>query len=84
MIALERRDLATACGDSGRFANQRNLLSQHGRFLLNEEEASAILNKIVETVRNSWRPAMKESGVSERDCKKIETAFLYKGFFYPE
>jgi len=82
MIAMERRDLAMACGDRGRYANQKNLLSQHARFLLNEKDATTILNEIVETVRNSWRPAMKESGVSKIGCKMIETAFLYKGFFY--
>jgi serine/threonine-protein kinase HipA len=82
MIGMERRDLAMACGDRGRYANKNNLLSQHGRFLLNKEDATTILNKIVETVRNSWRPVMKESGVSNIDCKMIETAFLYKGFFY--
>ena len=82
MIAMDRRDLAMACGDEGRYANQKNLLSDHGRFLLNEEDAVTILNKIVETVRNSWRPAMEESGVSNIDCKMIESAFLYKGFFY--
>jgi len=82
MIAIERRDLAMACGDRGRYANQRNLLSRHARFLLNEENATGILNKIVETVRNSWRLAMQESGVSKIDCKMIESAFLYKGFYY--
>ncbi|MBW1840586.1 MAG: HipA domain-containing protein, partial [Deltaproteobacteria bacterium] len=82
MVAMERRDLAMACGDRGRYANQKNLLSQHGRFLLNEEDATTILNNIVETVRNSWRPAMQESGVGKNDCNMIESAFLYKGFFY--
>ena len=82
MIAMERRDLAMACGDRGRYANQKNLLSKHARFLLNEEEATTILNNIVETVRNSWQAAMRESGVSKTDCKMIETAFLYQGFFY--
>jgi len=82
MIAIERRDLAMACGDRGRYANQKNLLSQHARFLLNEEDATTILNNIVETIRNSWQLAMQESGVSKIDCKIIESAFLYKGFFY--
>ena len=82
MIAMERRDLAMACGDRGRYANRKNLLSQHGRFLLDEQDATTILNNIVETVRNSWRPAMKESGVTKIDSKTIESAFLYKGFFY--
>ena len=82
MIAMDRRDLAMACGDEGRYANQKNLISQHGRFLLSKEDAVAILNKIVETARDSWRPVMKESGVSPIDCNIIESAFLYKGFFY--
>ena len=82
MIGMERRDLAMACGDSGRYANKNNLLSRHGRFLLNKEDAATILNKIVETVRNSWRPVMKESGVTKIDREMIEAAFLYKGFFY--
>ncbi len=82
MIAMERRDLAMACGDRGRYANHKNLLSQHARFLLNEEDATSILSNIVETIRNSWRPVMQESGVSKIDCKMIEAAFLYEGFFY--
>jgi len=82
MVAMEGRDLAMACGDKGRYANKKNLLSQYARFLLNEEDATTILDNIVETVRNSWQPIMQESGVSKTDCKMIEPAFLYKGFFY--
>ena len=82
MIAMERRDLAMACGDRGRYANKKNILSQHARFLLNEEDATTILNNIVETIQNLWRPVMQESGVSKIDYKMIESAFLYKGFFY--
>lgn len=82
MIATERRDLAMACGNEGRYANKKNLLSQHARFLLDEEDATIILNNTVETVQNSWQPVMQKSGLSNIDCKKIESAFLYKGFFY--
>lgn len=82
MIALERRDLAMACGNAGRYANYENLMSQHGRFLLSKEEATVILNHIVETVRNTWRPTMRQAGVSENDCEAIAGAFLYDGFFY--
>lgn len=82
MVARERRDLAMACGDRGRYANKKNLLSRYARFLLNEEDATTILNHIVETVRNSWQPIMQESGVTETDRRMIESAFLYKGFFY--
>ena len=82
MIALERRDLAMACGSAGRYANRGNLLSQHGRFLLSAEEATAILDHIIETVRSTWRSTMRHTGVREADCEAISNAFLYEGFFY--
>lgn len=81
VISRERRDLAMSCGDAGRFANRKNLLSQHGRFLLSEEEAAGIVDGIISTVRKSWRPIMRQSGVSEADCDAIAGAFLYEGFF---
>ena len=70
MIALERRDLAMACGSAGRYANRENLLSQHGRFLLSGEEATAILDHIIETVRSSWQRTMRRAGAgaSLKDC----------------
>ena len=34
VVALDRRDLAMSCGRFGRYANRTNLLSGHGRFLL--------------------------------------------------
>ena len=42
VVALERRDLAMTCGRFGRHANRTNLLSGHGRFLLEEAEAVAV------------------------------------------
>jgi serine/threonine-protein kinase HipA len=78
---LERRDLAMACGSDGRYANRNNLLSQHGRFLLSREEATAILDQITDTVRSTWRATMRRTGVSETDCEAIASAFLYPGFF---
>jgi serine/threonine-protein kinase HipA len=82
MIAVERRDLPMACGIAGRYANRKNLLSRHGRFLLSEEDATAVLDHIVEIVRNAWRPTLRRAGVSETDCDTISTAFLYEGFYY--
>jgi len=81
-IALERRDLAMVCGSAGRYANRENLISQHGRFLLSKEEATVILDNIVDTVRSTWRSVMRQAGVSEADCQAIASAFLYDGFFY--
>jgi serine/threonine-protein kinase HipA len=82
VIAIDRRDLAMTCGKFGRHANRQNLLSEHGRFLLSKEEAIALLDGIVETVRLEWRSTMRRAGVSEEDCRKIASAFLYDGFFY--
>ena len=82
VIAVDRRDLAMTCGKFDRYANRKNLLSEHGRFLLSKEEAEALLDGIVETVRQQWQPTMRRAGVSERDCEAIAGAFLYDGFFY--
>jgi len=69
------------CGAAGRFANCKNLLSQHGRFVLSEEEAAGIVDGIAPTVRKAWRPTMRQSGVSEAECDTIAGTFLYEGFF---
>lgn len=82
VVALERRDLAMTCGRFGRHANRTNLLSGHGRFLLEEAEAAAVFERITRTVREEWYIRMRRAGVSERDCRTIERAFLYDGLFY--
>ena len=33
-------------GDQGRFADAKNLMSQHARFLLEEEQANAIVSEM--------------------------------------
>ena len=81
-IARERRDLAMACGRFGRYANKTNLLSGHGRFLLDQGEAEATFERIVSTVREGWHAGMRRAGASERDCQAIASAFLYDGLFY--
>ena len=80
--ALERRDLAMACGRFGRYANKTNLLSGHGRFLLGQAAAAALFDGIASTVREGWHTEMRRAGASERDCEAIEPAFLYDGLFY--
>ena len=82
VVALDRRDLAMTCGRFGRYANKTNLLSDHGRFLLEREEATAIFDRVTRTVREEWRTQMQQAGVSERDCKTIRSAFVYDGLFY--
>ena len=81
MVSRERRDLALVCGEQGRYANYSNLLGAHGRFLLDQAEATATIDKIVEVLRSYWEPEMHRAGVSERDREKIAGAFSYEGFF---
>jgi serine/threonine-protein kinase HipA len=82
LVAEDRRDLAMACGHYQRHANRFNIISGHGRFLLSEEEATAIFDRIADMVRAQWRTEMRRAGVSERDCDVISRAFVYEGLFY--
>ena len=79
-VSRDRRDLAMACGDVGRFANAANLLSQSARFLLERDDASAIVDAMEAQVRGTWHATARAAGVSERDCEKIASAFAYPGF----
>ena len=81
-ISIERRDLALICGDAGRRANAANLLSQSGRFLLEKGQASALLDNLQEQIKSTWYGTARSAGVSELDCEKISSAFIYEGFFY--
>lgn len=83
LISLDRRDLALVCGDAGRWANMYNLLSQSARFLINQEEAMAIVLEMKNVVQMTWHDVARRSGVSERDCEMIRGAFAYPGFNLP-
>jgi serine/threonine-protein kinase HipA len=79
-VSRDRRDLAMVCGDHGRFANAKNLLSQCSRFLLNQNEAGAIISAMTEQVKSTWYSVARAQGVSERDAETIRGAFVYEGF----
>jgi serine/threonine-protein kinase HipA len=81
-VSAQQRSLALDCGLHGRGATKANLISGHGRFLLNREEATQIFDRIVETVRHAWQPALRRAGLSEADCQRLSPAFLYEGLFY--
>lgn len=81
-VSIERRDLALVCGDEGRYANAGNLLSQHQRFLLERGEAEAIIDELESCVANRWYETARAAGVSEADCGRIASAFVYPGFRY--
>jgi serine/threonine-protein kinase HipA len=80
VIAQERRDLAMDCGDMGRYANAKNILSQHARFLLEEREAEKIINDMRDRVGNTWYNTVRACGVTEKDADTIRGAFVYPGF----
>ena len=82
-IGTERRDLALACGDWGRYANADNFLSQSARFLLRPEQAKAIINEVETVVRDRWYEIARREGVTEKDCEKLARAFAYEGFRIP-
>ena len=79
VISRERRDLAMTCGRLGRHAARDNLLSGRGRFLLRDDEAAGIFDRIVSTVRSHWLPAMSGAGVDATDRAAIRGAFVYDG-----
>jgi serine/threonine-protein kinase HipA len=82
-VSIARRDLAMTCGDSDRFANAANLLSQSRRFLLENDQAAAIVDTMEAQVKSRWFAIAREAGVSARDCEKIAGAFGYEGFRQP-
>ena len=82
-ISVERRDLAMECGDMGRHAHAKNLLTQSARFLLKADEAKAVVDQMERTVRERWYEVCRREGVSEKDCDTIRPAFAYEGFRLP-
>jgi serine/threonine-protein kinase HipA len=80
VISQDRRDLAMEAGDQGRFANAKNLLSQHARFLLEEDEAKTIVAEMTDTVRGAWYDVVRAQGVTAKDAETIRGAFVYDGF----
>lgn len=79
-VSLERRDLALDCGDQGRYANAKNILSQHARFLLDRGDAEKIVNDMKVQVEATWYDTLRASGVSEKDAETVRGAFVYPGF----
>jgi serine/threonine-protein kinase HipA len=79
-VAIERRNLAMICGDQGRVASSRNLLSQSARFLLSDVDAGGIVAAMKDRVKGTWYEVARRCGLSEKDCERIAGAFAYPGF----
>ena len=80
VVARDRRDLAMDCGDQGRYANKKNILSQRARFLLQQDEAEKIIDDMKRQVDATWYDTVRASGVSDQDAETIRGAFAYPGF----
>jgi serine/threonine-protein kinase HipA len=79
-VSQEHRDLALDCGDQGRYANARNILSQHARFLLERAEAEKIVTDMKAQIETIWYETLRATGVSDKDAETIRGAFVYPGF----
>jgi serine/threonine-protein kinase HipA len=79
-VGLDRRDLALAAGDAGRYANAENLLTQCIRFLVQPDAARALIDEMEQKVKHTWYDVCRREGVSEKDCGMISGAFAYPGF----
>lgn len=82
-VSITRRDLALECGDMGRYAHADNMRSQSVRFLVDADEAEEIIDRMEQTVKDSWYEIARREGVSEQDCETIRGAFAYEGFRLP-
>ncbi len=71
----EHRNLAMICGPAGRTAGRNNVVGSAQRFLLEQDEARSVFDRIARRVRAMWRSTMLECGVSRRDCDAIASAF---------
>ncbi|VWX57570.1 Type II toxin-antitoxin system HipA family toxin [Burkholderiales bacterium 8X] len=79
-VSVSRRDLAMECGDAGRFANAENLLSQSVRFLLERDQAAAIVDAMEAQVKAEWFGVARAAGITPADCDRIAGAIAYEGF----
>jgi serine/threonine-protein kinase HipA len=78
----EERHLALVCGRIGTRATRQNLLSASPRFGLTPDDASRVIDGMVEIVRRYWRTDVVLHGGTESDCAAIEGAFVHSGFEY--
>lgn len=76
----EQRDLALVCGDEGRYASARNLLTQCERFHMKRDEAIALMAEMEQAVRARWYESARACGVSEQDCERLSGALAYPEF----
>jgi serine/threonine-protein kinase HipA len=81
-MGWQERDLAMVCGRYGTRATRQNLISAAPRFGLTTNDASTVIDRMIEIVRQYWRPDILSQGGTEDDCERVEPAFVHAGFEY--
>jgi hypothetical protein len=81
-VSTERRDLALECGDMGRYANAKNILSQHARFLLQPGEAEKIVNDMKAQVEASWYDTLVPAASPNRTPRRSVAPLSIRGSRY--
>ena len=80
MVSVERRDLALEAGRFGRAASLYNILSHCDAFGLSQEDAQALIARMLAVVRG-WREFFIDRGVPQRSIEMLEQAMLPPSFF---
>ncbi|WP_315921751.1 HipA domain-containing protein [Mesorhizobium sp. SP-1A] len=80
--SASKRDLAMTVGFHGRWANRNNLISQCGHFGIEVGQAETLIDDMKTQIEQTWNPTFRAAGVSEADCEKVRSAFVYEGFSY--
>lgn len=68
------RSLHLGVGKQGRASRLDNALSAAGQFGLLPKDAAEIIDRIVQATR-PWRTSFEHSGVTDRECTTIQSAF---------
>ncbi|MCP1838337.1 MULTISPECIES: hypothetical protein [Bradyrhizobium] len=80
IISQEHRDLALNVADQRRFANAKDMLSQHARFLLDGEKAKVIVASITKQVARLVVRVVRAEAVSEKDAEMIKAPSYTRAF----
>ena len=80
LVSVERRDLALEVGRFGRAAGLYNILSRRDVFGLTQEEAQALIDRMLAVVRG-WREFFIQRGIERRSIEMLEQAMLPPSFF---
>ncbi|MCL7943411.1 HipA domain-containing protein [Marinobacter sp. ATCH36] len=76
-------DQAMVVGEWGRKANLKNAISNCGRFGLEKDQASEMIERMVEVVRKHWWEMFSQAGTPEGDLNFLSQAtILSESIFY--